>query len=311
MRLMVSKTVVVALGGNAVEDPLRPGVVDESRIELAARAVGTLLGRGYGVVVTHGNGPQVGELADALFRFGSPLSGRLDVVGAMTQGELGYLISKSIRSVVGRDCVCVLTTVLVSEEDPAFSNPTKPIGRYLEEEELPSNAPPHTQFREKLVGGRRLYRRVVPSPTPLKVFEAEAIRALLEGGYVVVACGGGGVPVAAKDHSLVGLNAVIDKDLASSLLAVQLDAAMLAILTAVEAVMWDYGRPTQRPIARLSAGQAKRYLEQGLFEEGTMAPKIRACVEYTMKTGRGSLITSPEKLGEALEGRAGTWITLE
>lgn len=305
---MSHRAVVLALGGNAVEDPSRPGVIDESKIDSTARAVATLLEQGYGVVVTHGNGPQVGELQDALLRHGSPLSERLDVLVAMTQGELGYLISKSIRNTTGRQCVGLLTTVVVSEDDPAFKNPTKPVGRYFEEEELEKYRINRALLKEKLVDGKRLYRRLVPSPKPLRVLEAEAIRELLLRGYVVVACGGGGVPVALKQGALRGTYAVIDKDLASSLLATQLDASMLIILTAVDSVMWDYGKPTQRPIARLTVEEAQTRLEQGLFEEGTIAPKIRACAEYTAKTGRDSLITSPEKLEEALKGRAGTRI---
>lgn len=306
---MNRNTVVVALGGNALEDPRRPGVIDESRIDSTSRVVGSLLKRGYGVVVTHGNGPQVGELQEALLAAGSPLAERLDVLGAMTQGELGHLISKSVRNTTGRGCAVVVTHVLVSEDDPAFTNPTKPIGRYYSAQELAQRGLKPSGFTEKLVDGRRLYRRVVPSPRPLDIVEADAIRALLELGYVVVACGGGGVPVVKRNHAFEGVQAVIDKDLASSLLATLLDATMLIILTAVDSVMLDYGKPTQRTISKLSVAQAKRYLEEGVFDEGTMAPKIRACVEYTSKTGRSSIITSPERLEEALEGKAGTTVT--
>ncbi len=305
---MSGAVAVVALGGNALQDPLDSGGINESRLELTARLVGFLAEQGYSVVVTHGNGPQVGEIHEAFLKSNPSLSTRLDVLVAMTQGQLGYLLAKSIGALNHRKCVAVCTTVVVSEDDPAFLDPSKPIGRYLDEEEWSKLSSMDLKFKSTNRGGKTLYRQVVPSPYPRHILELDAIRALLESGHVVVACGGGGIPVIRVNGAFRGVNAVVDKDLASSLLARELKASVLIILTAVESVLLDYGKPNQQPIRRLSVAQAERYLSQGVFEEGTMAPKIRACVDFTKATSHESLITSPEALAAALKGIAGTHI---
>jgi carbamate kinase len=305
---MSKRVAVVALGGNAIEDPSGGGKPDAARIMFTAQIVGFLLGEGYSVVVTHGNGPQVGELQAALLKVGSPLASRLDLLVAMTQGEIGQLLAESIRSVTRAECVVVLTSVVVSKDDPAFSKPTKPIGRYLDEVESAALARQGLSVRELHVDGHRVYRQVVPSPSPIDVVELQAIRVLLEQGSVVIACGGGGIPVIRVNGGFTGVNAVIDKDLASGLLAEKLGATFFIILTSVDAVMMDYGRPSQRPIPRLSVSQAERLLSEGAFEEGSMAPKVLACAKYTRATKNDSLITSPERLRDALKGFAGTRI---
>lgn len=308
---MNKRIAVVALGGNAIEDPRDGGEPDSSRIMFTAQTVGSLLREGYSVVVTHGNGPQVGELQGALLRVGSTLASRLDLLVAMTQGEIGSLLAEGIRNVTRNECVVVLTSVVVSKDDPAFSKPTKPIGRYLDEAESAALARRGLIVREQCVDGRRVYRQVVPSPMPLDVVELRVIRALLDVGNVVIACGGGGIPVVTANGGFTGVNAVIDKDLASGLLAERLGASKFIVLTSVDAVMMDYGKPTQRPIPRLSVSQAEKLLNEGAFEEGSMAPKIMACAKYTKTTKNDSIITSPERLRDALKGLAGTRIVEE
>ncbi|MEM3710524.1 MAG: carbamate kinase, partial [Thermoprotei archaeon] len=184
---------VVALGGNAIEDPTRQGRLDEARISLTAQSVDLLVREGYSVVVTHGNGPQVGELQEALLKLGSPLASRLDLLVAMTQGEIGYLLAESIRRVVRRESVTLCTGVLVSRDDPAFLKPTKPIGRYLNESEKEALLRLGLKVKELHVDGHKVYRQVVPSPLPIDVVELSAVKTLLENGYIVIACGGGGI----------------------------------------------------------------------------------------------------------------------
>ncbi|SRR5579875_111327 len=305
---MSNRVAVVALGGNAIEDPRGGGGLDSSRIVFTAHTVGFLLREGYGVVVTHGNGPQVGELQGALLRVGSTLASRLDLLVAMTQGEIGQLLAEGIRNVTHNECAVVLTSVVVSKDDPAFSRPTKPIGRYLDDAESAALVRRGLSVREQYVDGRRMFRQVVPSPMPVDVVELDAIRALLDKGNVVIACGGGGIPVITANGGFTGVNAVIDKDLASGLLAERLGASMFIVLTAVDAVMMDYGKPSQRPIPMLSVGEAEKLLNEGAFEEGSMAPKIMACAKYTKTTKNSSVITSPERLRDALKGLAGTRI---
>jgi carbamate kinase len=299
-------TAVVALGGNALMRPGERGTAAEQRANLreACAALRPLLGEER-LVVTHGNGPQVGNVLLRQERAAAeapPLPLYLAV--AQTQAEIGALIESELAPVAGRPVACLLTHVLVAEDDPAFEEPTKPVGPFYDE----------AQAREleaergwKVVhDAGRGWRRVVPSPTPLEVVELDAIRSLLAAGTIVVACGGGGIPATRRGEHLAGIDAVIDKDRASSLLARGLDADRLVILTEVPALYSGFGTERQEELRELTADEAAA-LAPGLAA-GSMRPKVEASVEFARATGHEALITSPVALGDALDGRSGTLI---
>ena len=257
------------------------------------------------LVITHGNGPQVGnELLrqERAAEEAPPLPLYLAV--AQTQAEIGALIESELEPVAGRPVACLLTHVLVAEDDPAFAAPTKPVGPFYDE------AKARELERERgwqvVHDAGRGWRRVVASPLPLEVVEIGAIRALLAAGTIVVACGGGGIPATRRGAHLAGLDAVIDKDRASSLLARELGADRLVILTEVDAVSSDFGGSKQKELRELSADEAEALVPE--LAAGSMRPKVEASVEFVRATGHAALITSPAALGEALEGRTGTRI---
>jgi len=300
-------TVVVALGGNALMRPGERGTAAEQRANLreACEALRPLLGEDE-LVITHGNGPQVGNELLRHERGAEevpPLPLYLAV--AQTQAEIGALLESELMPVAGRAVACLLTHVVVAEDDPAFSEPTKPIGPFYNEA--------RAQELERDRGWKivhdsgRGWRRVVPSPLPLEVVELESIRSLLRCGAIAVACGGGGIPVARRDGRLVGLDAVIDKDRASSLLARELDADRLVILTEVPAVYRAFGTDRQEEIRGLVADEAKALVPE--LAAGSMGPKVEAAIEFARATGHDALITSPAALDTALEGEAGTRIS--
>ena len=299
-------TVVVALGGNALMRPGERGTAAEQRANLrdACEALRPLLGEGE-LVITHGNGPQVGNELLRHERGAEevpPLPLYLAV--AQTQAEIGALIESELAPVAGRPVACLLTHVVVDEDDPAFSDPTKPVGPFYDE----------ARAREleadrgwKIVhDSGRGWRRVVPSPLPLDVVELESIRSLLRGGAIAVACGGGGIPVARRDGRLAGVDAVIDKDRASGLLARELDAERLVILTEVPAVYRGFGTDAQEELRELGADEAATLAPE--LAAGSMRPKVEAALEFARATRHEALITAPSALGEALAGRAGTRI---
>jgi len=298
-------TAVVALGGNALMRPGERGTAAEQRANLreACEALRPLLGEQ--LVVTHGNGPQVGN---ELLRHeraadeAPPLPLYLAV--AQTQAEIGALIESELAPVAGRPVVCLLTHVVVAEDDPAFSSPTKPIGPFYDEaraQELERD-----RGWQVVHDAGRGWRRVVPSPLPLEVVELEAIRVLVGSGAIAVACGGGGIPAARRDGRLAGLDAVIDKDRASALLARELGADRLVILTEVPAVYRGFGTGQQEEVRELTLEEAEELMPA--LPAGSMRPKVEASVEFARATGHAALITSPDSLGEAIEGRAGTVI---
>ena len=300
-------TVVVALGGNALMRPGERGTAAEQRANLreACEALRPLLGEDE-LVITHGNGPQVGNELLRHERGAEevpPLPLYLAV--AQTQAEIGALIESELMPVAGRAVACLLTHVVVAEDDPAFSEPTKPIGPFYDEA--------RAQELERDRGWKivhdsgRGWRRVVPSPLPLDVVELESIRSLLHGGAIAVACGGGGIPVARRDGRLVGLDAVIDKDRASSLLARELEADRLVILTEVPAVYRDFGTAQQDELRELRADEAEALLPD--LAPVSMRPKVEAGLEFARATGHEALITSAAALSSALEGEAGTRIS--
>jgi carbamate kinase len=300
-------TTIVALGGNALMRPGERGTAAEQRANLreACEALRPLLGEDE-LVITHGNGPQVGNELLRHERGAEevpPLPLYLAV--AQTQAEIGALIETELAPVARRPVACLLTHVVVDEDDPAFSEPTKPVGPFYDEA--------RAQELERDRGWKivhdsgRGWRRVVPSPLPLDVVELESIRALLRGGAIAVACGGGGIPVARRERRLAGVDAVIDKDRASSLLARELDADRLVILTEVPVVYRDFGTDAQEELRVLGLDEASALAPE--LAAGSMRPKVEAAVEFVRSTGHEALITSPEALGAALEGEAGTRIT--
>ena len=299
-------TAVVALGGNALMRPGERGTAAEQRANLreACAALRPLL-REERLVVTHGNGPQVGNELLRQERAAAeapPLPLYLAV--AQTQAEIGALIESELAPVAGRPVACLLTHVLVAEDDPAFEEPTKPVGPFYDEAKAREL---EAERGWKVVhDAGRGWRRVVPSPAPLEVVELDAIRSLLASGTIVVACGGGGIPATRRGEHLAGIDAVIDKDRASSLLARGLHADRLVILTEVPAVYSGFGTDHQEELRELSADDAADLVPD--LAAGSMRPKLEASVEFVRTTGREALITSPAALGDALEGRSGTRI---
>ena len=300
-------TAVVALGGNALMRPGERGTAAEQRANLreVATALRPLLGETE-LVVTHGNGPQVGnELIrqERAAEEAPPLPLYLAV--AQTQAEIGALIESELSPVAGRPVVCLLTHVLVDEDDPAFEEPTKPVGPFYDETK--ARQLEDERGWQVVHDAGRGWRRVVPSPVPLQVVELEAIRSLLASGSIVVACGGGGIPATRRGDHLAGIDAVIDKDRASSLLARALGADRFVILTEVPAVYANFGTDQQQELRELSVDDAGALLPE--LAAGSMRPKVEASVEFVRATGREALITSPAALGDALEGRTGTRVT--
>jgi carbamate kinase len=305
---------VVAVGGNSlIKGPDRMTVPDQYE---AAREtmvhIAEMIAQGWRVVITHGNGPQVGFIlrrSELSLHELHPVP--LDAADADTQGAIGYMFQKALYNEFRRRgmrqlAVTVVTQVLVDRNDPAFQNPTKPIGSWMDEETARRRAAEQGWVVREDAG--RGWRRVVPSPLPRRIIELPAIRALLEDGFVVIAVGGGGIPVVEDETGdLVGVEAVIDKDLASALLAIELRADLFLISTAVEKVALDYGKPTQRWLDRLTASEARRHLAEGQFPPGSMGPKIEAILQYLDHGGKAALITDPPHIPAALRGETGTW----
>jgi len=263
-------------------------------------------------VLTHGNGPQVGAALLRSERGASQVPGHsLDVCDASTQGEIGYLLQQSLETelrIAGLQIpvVTILTQTVVSADDPAMKHPTKPIGPFYSRADAEERK---RQFGWEIVeDAARGYRRVVPSPEPIEVVELEVIRDLMEHGVLVIACGGGGIPVIWKDGNLEGVEAVIDKDRASALLASRLGVDLFLISTDTDYVYLDYKKPTQRPLRQVDVGELQRHLEAGQFPAGNMGPKIESVLRFLRQGGGEAIITSCENLCQAVEGQAGTHI---
>ena len=300
-------TTVVALGGNALlrrGDPLDP-VIQDGNIARAACAILDAVESGDRLVITHGNGPQVGLLALADAGRGE-LPFPLDVLDAESEGMIGYLLARHLHRRQGRPVATVLTQVVVDPDDAAFAQPTKPIGPTYTEAEAAALAHAHgwRVAPEDAAGGTSAWRRVVASPSPRRIVELAAVRALLGAGTIVVCAGGGGVPVTEQGDRLVGVEAVVDKDATSALLAEDLDADRLVLLTDVEAVVDGWGTADARPIGRLTASD----LGRRDFASGSMGPKVRAACAFVDHTGRSAAIGSLDRLADVLAGRSGTWI---
>ena len=311
----MGKRIVIALGGNALGDNLPEQMI---AVKQTARAIADLIQEGHQVVIAHGNGPQVGMIQKAMAELTRSDPDKyipcpLSVCVAMSQGYIGYDLQNALREElldrgIVKGVATVLTQVEVDPADPAFSHPTKPIGAFMTKAEA-----------DKLVAERgydviedagRGYRRVVASPKPVSIVEIDSIRDMVEAGLVVVACGGGGIPVfKTEGHHLKGAAAVIDKDFAACTLAQQLDADCLIILTAVEKVAIHFGKPDVQWLATLTPDQAKKYMDDGEFAPGSMLPKVQAAVQFAQsKQGRTALITLLEKAKDGVAGRTGTAI---
>lgn len=310
------KTLVIAIGGNSlIKDARHQSVPDQyAAVVTTVRHITDLLAQGHRVVITHGNGPQVGFiLLRSEHSRGFLHQVPLDSIVADTQGALGYQIQQALenefrRRGLKRSVATIVTQTLVDRADPAFAQPAKPIGEFYSQ----------TQAEERMrvdqwtmvEDAGRGWRRVVASPKPIRIIESGVIKHLVEGGYVVVAAGGGGIPVVADEHGMLsGVAAVVDKDLASAVVAAQIGADMLIISTSVEKVMLNFGQPGQRAVDSMTTVEAKRYLAEGHFAPGSMLPKIEACLHFVEQRGGMAVITCPGSLSAALDGRTGTRIT--
>ena len=299
-------TTVVALGGNALIRPGERGTAAEQRANMRATCAALAPLLGDGIVVTHGNGPQVGNellrqerAADEV----PPLPLYLAV--AQTQAEIGALVAAELAPVAERSVACLLTHVRVDPADAAFQEPTKPIGPFYSEQQ--ARELERDRGWNVVSDACRGWRRVVPSPAPLEVIELEAIRTLLETGTIAVACGGGGIPVVRRDGRLDGVDAVIDKDLASALLATELGANRLVVLTDVPAVYRNFGGPSEHELRTLAAAEAEELVTE--LPAGSMRPKVAAAARFVRATGGEATITSADALADAIVGRSGTRIT--
>jgi carbamate kinase len=305
--------VLVAMGGHAFMQRGEKGTIEEHERNAAqiAALLMTLVERDYYLCITHGNGPQVGSLLlqQELSRAEVPAL-PLDVLVAMTEGSLGYILQQALlnelqKREMKRYVVTVVTQVVVDEKDPAFQAPTKPIGPFLSQEEAERRRD-QLGWKIKEDSGRG-WRRLVPSPVPQKVIQRHMIRDAVRQGHIVVATGGGGIPVKQQANGqFAGLEAVIDKDLTSSVLASDVGAALLVILTAVPQVYVDYGKPQQRALGAVTLEEIEHLHAQGNFPRGSMGPKIEAVIRFLRGGGRRALITDPASLPQAIEGRAGT-----
>ena len=312
---MTKRVAVVAIGGNSlIKDKNHQTVPDQYQAaKETCYHIAGMIGQGWDVAIGHGNGPQVGFILRR-----SELSRHelhdvpLDVCGADTQGAIGYMLQQNLqnefkRRGIQKQAATVVTQVVVDRNDPAFQNPAKPIGSFMGEEEA-------TRRRENegwhvVEDAGRGWRRVVASPLPKKVMEQDAVEELLGKGFVVITVGGGGIPVIENEQGeLEGVAAVIDKDYASSLLAISIKADLFLISTAVEKVYLNYGKPDQKAIARMTVAEAKKYIAEGHFAKGSMLPKIQAIIWFLESGGGQALITNPENIARALKGETGTLI---
>ncbi|RVU54154.1 carbamate kinase [Anaerosphaera multitolerans] len=310
----MAKRIVIALGGNALGDS------PEKQLQLVkntAKSIVDLIKEGHEIMIGHGNGPQVGMINLAM-EYAS--QGNVNTpympfpeCGAMSQGYIGYHLQQAINNElkmqnIDKICSTVITEVVVNKDDEGFSNPTKPIGAFYskEESEKISKEKGYTFIEDSGRG----YRRVVASPKPVEIVESKIIKNIIDGGNIVITVGGGGVPVIKTDLGLKGVPAVIDKDLSSAKLALELEADMLIILTAVEKVSINYNKPNQIDLSILTVEDADKYIKEGHFAKGSMLPKVEACKNFIVNSKKDSIaiITSLEKAAEAIEGKTGTII---
>ena len=313
-----SKTAVVAVGGNAlILDRKHEDVASQvGAVEQTCKHIADMIVQGWNVIVTHGNGPQVGfilrrnELAA-----GEVHQTPLDVIGADTQGSIGYMIARALdneftRRGIQRQVAAVVTQVVVDGKDPGFTNPTKGIGGFTTEDVARQFEQEGWMVKEDAGRG---WRRMIASPQPLRIVEREAIKTLIDAGFIVVGVGGGGIPVVEDEHGMLkGVFAVIDKDRASALLAADLQVDLLLISTAVEKVAINFNKPNQQWLDRMTLSEARQYYAEGHFLSGSMGPKIEAIIAFLEASPHGqALITDPPHMVDALAGKTGTWIVAD
>jgi carbamate kinase len=307
------KTVVIAIGGNSlIKDAQHMSVSDQyAAVVETAKHITDLVERGFRVVITHGNGPQVGFiLLRSEHSRGLLHEVPLDSIGADTQGAIGYQIQQAMQNEfrkrnLKQSVATIVTQTLVDKNDPAFQKPSKPIGQFYKKEEADDRM--RVEKWTMIEDAGRGWRRVVPSPKPMRIVEAEVIKHLIKDGYVVIAAGGGGIPVVADEEgNLRGTAAVIDKDVASAVLAREIAADLLVISTGVERVCLNFGKPDQKTLDTMTVAEAKQYIAENHFKPGSMLPKVQACIQFIENGGNEALITCPEKLSDALAGRTGT-----
>ena len=309
-------SILVAFGGNAILKEQQRGTAEEqfANLDSALECVADLIQEGFKVIITHGNGPQVGVLmrqGEAAEDMVPPMP--LDVLVAETQGQIGYMIQNSLVNIfrtrqIKRNVVSVVTQVVVNADDPAFDNPSKGVGRFYTEEQARARMANRDDLVMREDAGRG-WRRMVPSPEPIDVLEVDFVKGAYSKGDVVIACGGGGIPVLFREGRYRGVEAVIDKDRASAVLAARCDVEVLLILTDVEQVYLNFNEPDQKGIDYMSVEEAMDYLREGQFPEGSMRPKIEAAIDFLNLGGERVIITSLDKVKEAVDGRTGTHLS--
>jgi carbamate kinase len=308
------KTVVVALGGNAILQPGQKGLYEEQleNVEKTCRQIVAMLKDGYKVVITHGNGPQVGNILIQNEAGSSQVPAMpLDVCGAESQGLIGYMMQQSLVNILRTEGIAVpvatiITQMVVDRADPAFQKPTKPVGPFYDEKRAREAMARKNETWIEDSG--RGWRKVVPSPDPIRIVERDAILALVAAGAIVIANGGGGIPVVEEDGRLVGVEAVIDKDLGGQRLAADIGADIFLILTDVAKAALNYRRPDQVNLDRVTLSEVERYQAEGHFKAGSMGPKVEACRRFVKNCGGRAIIASLESALDALNGKAGTWV---
>jgi len=326
---MPKPIVVIALGGNAMIQGKQRGTIEEQIENISETAKQVLkVVPNWRIVITHGNGPQVGNIMLQMEAGSHPPYNRpilpMDVCGAMTQGQIGYLFQNNLRNLVIQEAskgrldirkkikvITIITQVVVSKDDPAFKNPTKPVGPFYTLEQANLIKKEHPEFLMIEDAGRG-YRRVVPSPDPIKIYEREQINTLLLNGFIIIASGGGGIPIVKNDDGTIsGVEAVIDKDLAGERLAGDVNADAFAILTDTDKVYLNYKTPNQKGLDQMTVAELEQYLKDGAFGKklkGSMGPKLEAALRFIKAGGKKVVITKPESAAAALEGKAGTTI---
>ncbi len=310
---MTKKLVAIALGGNMILQKGQPKTYEQQmeNLRVATEVIVKIIKMGYGVILTHGNGPQVGNILvqqQSGVTEGIPAQ-PLNICGAMSQGQIGFMIQTAMEELLheegmkDRRVVAIVTRVLVDSSDPAFKEPTKPIGPFYTEEEA---IVLHKKSRDTYINDAgRGFRKVVPSPIPLEILEGKTIRRCVEEGDIIIAVGGGGIPVARKNGQFVDVEAVIDKDRATEVLATQIDADILMIITDVSNAYVNFGKPDQKSIGKITIEEMKKIFD-GQFAKGSMKPKVGSAIRFIENGGTLSIITSPENAIDALKDKAGT-----